>query len=62
VENVDLSDRIFTLAWQPALESLDPSQSVILATGFSCRCQLKNHDWPVSHPVEYLIDKLNQAG
>jgi FAD/FMN-containing dehydrogenase/Fe-S oxidoreductase len=60
-ENVELSDQIFALAWGPTLQNLAPEQPVILATGFSCRCQLHNHNWPVRHPVEYLADKLDQS-
>jgi FAD/FMN-containing dehydrogenase/Fe-S oxidoreductase len=50
-ENQQLSDKIFQLNW----ESLASSHSgLILASGFSCRCQLKNHAKSAEHPLTFL--------
>ena len=51
VENRQLSETIYQLLWKPTLED---SAEVMLASGFSCRCQGKNHGRPLLHPVVYL--------
>lgn len=58
VENQKLADDIFKLAWKPTVERLLGEKSIILATGFSCRCQLKNHQVAVVHPLQYLEQVL----
>ncbi len=57
VANVGLSEKIFNLYWKPRLEK---NKGVILATGFSCRCQLENHDFRGVHPAVFLGGLLGQ--
>ena len=54
IDNNRLADEIFSMQWSPL--AAQPS-GVLLATGFSCRCQLKNHGYQPMHPVE-LLDRL----
>ncbi len=57
VENNKLSDTIFELVWKPTLQS---TQGVLLASGFSCRCQTKNKNLSTIHPLVYLAELLQQ--
>jgi len=50
--NNQLSDDIFKLQWEGIAQS--SGDNILLASGFSCRCQLKNHHYPVMHPIQYL--------
>jgi Fe-S oxidoreductase len=50
-ENRGLSSNIFKLNWQ-ALATSHPG--TILSSGFSCRCQLQNHDITSQHPLTIL--------
>jgi FAD/FMN-containing dehydrogenase/Fe-S oxidoreductase len=50
-ENRELSDNIFRLNWQ-GIASANPTK--ILASGFSCRCQLHRHGISVEHPLSIL--------
>ncbi|MEW6984515.1 FAD-binding and (Fe-S)-binding domain-containing protein [Colwelliaceae bacterium 6471] len=55
--NLDNSKTLFELSWQPKLADLNDSQ--ILATGFSCRSQVKRLGNMVPrHPVEALLDNI----
>ena len=55
--NLTNSQGLFELSWQPKLTSLDTEQ--ILATGFSCRSQVKRFsDAKARHPVEALLQSL----
>ncbi len=55
--NLDNSKGLFELSWQPKIAELAPEQ--ILATGFSCRSQVKRlAALKARHPVEALIDVL----
>jgi FAD/FMN-containing dehydrogenase/Fe-S oxidoreductase len=55
--NLDNSKELFKLSWQPKLAKLDQTQ--ILATGFSCRSQVKRLTaLKAKHPVEALLAKL----
>ncbi|MBC8211883.1 MAG: FAD-binding oxidoreductase [Gammaproteobacteria bacterium] len=58
VEHHQLSDRIFQLAWEPALQA---GNSVFLASGFSCRCQTHYHQFDTQHPLVYLDQLLQSA-
>ncbi len=58
VEQQTLSDDIFNLNWHPNLQRMNNDHSIILATGFSCRCQTKQHDFSTLHPVQYLEQLL----
>jgi Fe-S oxidoreductase len=50
-ENQNLSDDIFRLNWQGIASD---NSAGILASGFSCRCQLQRHGFPVEHPLSVL--------
>ena len=50
-ENQNLSDDIFRLNWQGIASD---NSARILASGFSCRCQLQRHSIPVEHPLSIL--------
>ena len=54
-ENQKLSDDIFKLNWQALANS---HAGEILASGFSCRCQLHNHNIPNQHPLTLLNNIL----
>ena len=58
VVNNQLSENIFNLVWKPTLE-LTPG--ILLASGFSCRCQSKNHQFKTMHPA-VLLAELFQTG
>ncbi|TWX65912.1 FAD-binding oxidoreductase [Colwellia demingiae] len=56
--NVDNSKGLFELSWQAKLETLASEQ--VLATGFSCRSQVKRFsDLKARHPVEAILDSLS---
>jgi FAD/FMN-containing dehydrogenase/Fe-S oxidoreductase len=55
--NLENSKGLFELSWQPKLSNLDTEQ--ILATGFSCRSQVKRlTELKARHPVEALLGVL----
>ena len=55
--NLDNSKELFSLSWQPKIAELDQEQ--ILATGFSCRSQVKRLTaLKAKHPVEALLDRM----
>jgi Fe-S oxidoreductase len=55
--NRDNSKGLFALSWQAKLNEL--SQEQILATGFSCRSQVKRFsEVQARHPVEALLQAL----
>jgi len=55
--NLSNSKSLFDLSWQPKLDTLAAEQ--ILATGFSCRSQVKSFtDLKARHPVEALVAAL----
>jgi len=55
--NLENSKGLFELSWQPKIAELAPEQ--ILATGFSCRSQVKRlTELKARHPVEALIAVL----
>jgi FAD/FMN-containing dehydrogenase/Fe-S oxidoreductase len=53
-----LSNDIFSLNWKAKLQCMTNEHAILLATGFSCRCQSKQHDFPCIHPVQYLEQLL----
>jgi len=55
--NLENSKQLFAMSWQPKLNELEHEQ--VLATGFSCRSQVKRlaHAKP-RHPVEALLEHL----
>jgi len=55
--NLNNSKGLFDLSWQPKLAELETEQ--ILATGFSCRSQVKRFtEYKARHPVEALLASL----
>lgn len=56
ISNNALSDDIFNLSWRAVAET---TNGPLLATGFSCRCQLKNNQFKTTHPLQYL-DRILQ--
>jgi len=56
--NLENSKGLFQLSWQPKLAKLSSEQ--VLATGFSCRSQVKRlgHE-RARHPIEALLQCLN---
>ncbi|MCH7882166.1 MAG: FAD-binding oxidoreductase [Proteobacteria bacterium] len=50
-ENQQMSRDIFSLNWQPIA---DNHNGKLLASGFSCRCQLQKHGFQVQHPLTLL--------
>lgn len=56
--NLENSKGLFELSWQPKLAESSPTQ--ILATGFSCRSQVKRlTELKAKHPVEALLNALS---
>lgn len=51
-----LSAEIYQLSWKPTLAS---QHATVLASGFSCRCQVERHSGvkPL-HPIEWLVEQL----
>ena len=49
-KNQKYADKIYQDNWQDQ----GKGNSKVLATGFSCRCQLHNHNQSVKHPIEIL--------
>jgi FAD/FMN-containing dehydrogenase/Fe-S oxidoreductase len=55
--NLDNSKGLFDLSWQPKLTELETEQ--VLATGFSCRSQVKRlTELKARHPVEAILAAL----
>lgn len=53
-ENQLLAEKIYQQSWNHQTKG----SSSLLATGFSCRCQLRNHGQLVKHPIEALNQLL----
>lgn len=53
-KNQTLANKIYQESWQQQVEG----QTNLLATGFSCRCQLHKHKQSAKHPIEVLAEKL----
>ncbi len=54
--NQQLSETIYQQSWQAKVA--DEGMDIILASGFSCRCQLHNHGKVVNHPIEILASSF----
>ncbi|MCH8500294.1 MAG: FAD-binding oxidoreductase [Aliidiomarina sp.] len=55
-EQQGLSEEIYQLSWLPALAN---SQGPVVASGFSCRCQVERHSGvKPPHPIEWLSEQL----
>lgn len=60
-EHQDMSRRLFDMSWQERLDGVDPS--LILATGFSCRCRTERFAGVrPRHPAQALLQTLEPAG
>ncbi|GAA0849401.1 FAD-binding and (Fe-S)-binding domain-containing protein [Marinobacter szutsaonensis] len=58
--NIETSRAIYDLSWGPKISTLKDC-GTILATGYSCRSQVKRFDGAkVRHPLEYLRDRLRE--
>jgi len=58
--NLGTSRAIYDLSWGPKISALKDS-GVVLATGYSCRSQVKRFDGvKVRHPLEYLRDRFKE--
>ena len=56
--NLENSKGLFELSWQPKLDKLDSEQ--VLATGFSCRSQVKRlSTLKAKHPVVAILESLS---
>ncbi|MFC3032562.1 FAD-binding and (Fe-S)-binding domain-containing protein [Pseudoalteromonas fenneropenaei] len=52
------SKQLYDMSWQPIIAKHQPNQ--ILATGFSCRCQVKRFEGQKpKHPIQMLAELLN---
>ena len=57
VEHAEMSRKLFDMSWKPRLIEVDPS--AVLATGFSCRCQIERAaGFRPRHPAEALAVHL----
>lgn len=52
LQNKALSENIYQNSWAKHVTK----EKELLATGFSCRCQLHNHGHEVKHPIEVLAE------
>ena len=60
IKHRDSSRHIFDLSWQVTTDELRDSKSVFLATGFSCRSQVKRFSsCSFSHPLASLIQYVS---
>jgi Fe-S oxidoreductase len=56
LKNLPLSRKLFDLSWR---EQIGDEQDLVLATGFSCRCQTKRlAGFRPRHPVELIAEYL----
>ncbi|MFQ5645082.1 MAG: (Fe-S)-binding protein, partial [Thiogranum sp.] len=58
LENQTMSRDIFNLNWKRIVDS---HRGILLASGFSCRCQLKNHGVQVEHPLTLLSEIIGRG-
>jgi Fe-S oxidoreductase len=56
-ENQQLSETIYQQSWQAKVAG----EAVVLASGFSCRCQLENHGKVAKHPIEILSENISNS-
>ena len=54
-EHLENSQGIYNLSWATPVEQHDPAKEILLATGFSCRCQVKRFSQTKAyHPLAAL--------
>lgn len=62
VANVETSNRIYAQSWQPKVEACRENGVEILATGYSCRAQVRRYsNQRIHHPVSALGEVLASA-
>jgi FAD/FMN-containing dehydrogenase/Fe-S oxidoreductase len=55
--NQSISNELYELSWKPVMQQQDISN--ILATGFSCRCQVKRKEQQsIKHPIQILAQLM----
>jgi len=58
--NLETSKRIYAMSWKKTVDEIPEDQ--LLATGYSCRSQIKREDNKrIRHPIQALLALLNQA-
>ena len=58
VSNLENSQNLYKMSWQPKVDEL--AQQQVLATGFSCRSQVKRMaSFKPKHPVTALVELIN---
>ena len=58
-EHVEASKALFAMSWENQIEQLDLQAGQLLATGYSCRSQVKRcSQWRAVHPVEALLKAI----
>lgn len=61
-DNLALSKTIYTQSWAPKVDAQDTDRGEILATGYSCRSQVKRFsDQAIKHPISALREVLGDA-
>jgi Fe-S oxidoreductase len=59
--NLELSRKVYQLSWAEKIEQLDAD--FIVATGYSCRSQVKRFaDKKIQHPVQAILQHLEKTG
>ena len=56
-QNQQLSETIYQQSWKSKVDKTEQ----VLATGFSCRCQLHNHGKVAKHPIEILAAAIHKV-
>lgn len=60
-QHIKMSKEIYQLSWAKKLQDKDPAYC--LATGYSCRSQVKRmQHWQPKHPVQALLSLFNSTG
>lgn len=58
-QHIEMSKAIYALSWQKKLQQYEPQ--FCLATGYSCRSQVKRiEQWQPKHPLQALLSLFNQ--
>lgn len=58
--NRAISEKLYAMSWKPVIEHAD-SSNVLMATGYSCRSQIKQIDArAVPHPIEVINQLVQQ--
>ena len=58
VHQQEVSKKAYNMNWKPVIDNLK-YKNRLLATGFSCRCQvMRYHDLSLLHPIQIILEKL----